>query len=387
MGIEGIRQSKNEKKSYEKKSGEKLDIGEEIPEEPDSLRDILDDPKKSVEFGTLLNSMDSRRSEVIFKKYSNGENLSESQLKFVNEARFEYKKRLEIAEDAIFRFTPKEIENLATSNPLLGDLVGINGAENITEILHSYLPMLAMKDKRSINRLDNLLQDIEDARDSDEYTELDSEVSSACTKYGISDSEYVSMVNLRDRTGSEEALREKIKDSYGWFKQTVNLFSGGKLSRDNAREMFNLYEKADSSAVNAEIDRRIKSIATLLSASISNDEAVFKALNAEVASGKAEYDPVTGKVTSPENLKKKKEALKEKGIKDDWGKFKASYTDKSGNMWADISGDAKKQDAFRDEFLKREKSKHKDDEESGFFSSILKAIVDTMFNNIKKDLV
>lgn len=371
----------------ESQTGRKLAHDEHI-DETDAPSDILGedgDPEKKAQMGVLLKTLlrDPAKQLALQDAFANKGPFSREQLKLMRDARYEFNERTTLLEEAKRLFTADEIQHLANRHSRLGDFISQFPPERAKELADMHFSSLAMGDVKKLRKIIDEKKEIEERKKTPSYKLLQTQVEWACERVGVPVEELTAMVDLTDRTGSQQRLREKIKGEYDkipnrpyrWFKKACDwaFDRSGTAANDVMRTM----DEAQRAAVVGQNNANMDVIARTLAATIQRRPEFVTALSQEMMGGEKVQLEGMEEVLSAKDVENRRASASSDSLKAKWNAEKNARAQALHKRKYSALNNAEK-DALRDSFL--------DETEAGvkgrgttIFASILGSILGTLF--------
>lgn len=368
------------RENFERSIGKKLK-GEEAPNEPPALSQILSTKDGNENFGILLERIVPTQKDNLMQGIAEGRPLTHGENSALNEARHEYAVRMYRVEKVKSELSLDEFSRVIARNPELQNLIGPLGAARAREVMHAHLGKFAMEDETLMPKILELEKKIRETRESPQYKALEAECRKYLDKYNITSAEVARMVDPNDPAGSRKRLREHVRKQYGSVKKILDV--GGWISRVDAREL--KYYTADnirSSLSVKVIQEKLNEVGEHLANTLTSDPELRAAIAREASGGTridvGEQEQVSSRGEAETSMYTTSEAARA-----GWKKEKIAWERTHNRTWASAS--ATEKDDVQRNYLNRLQAAHSI-KGRGFFSSLLRALTSALFAGLRREL-
>jgi hypothetical protein len=248
----------------------------ELDENDRSLAEILQDQRLHNLFvNHFLGSQGDQMAKDIVQVLADKTPTTQEQDKFLEKARKGFNQRLTEMERVRDALSDEEIGLIAHENPDVQLIVGKIGVEKAAQLLHWQLEELACSDGPAFRKITRAMRTVHDMRKSEGTQNLESRISSALERYGLTDQQYseatASSMNMRRGVSTETRtrFRELAREQLGFFRSAWNFVSGGSVEKARARHLSRTFE--EQRVLLRECDRHLKNVGELLVGTVHPD--------------------------------------------------------------------------------------------------------------------
>jgi hypothetical protein len=239
-----------------------------------SLKQIRADKDQSALFGMYL---ESSNAHELGEKFADSEQeaFDENTQIELAEARRGFLEITEKAKRVSEMLDIKSLQQLIDSSPELKRIADLNGAESIRDIVRKHLPEVAIRDPQNFEELSENMEMLSEKRK--EIAEDEKAIASFCKKYGITQKEYMRIIE----EGDTEELQDLVRDNMGVFKKFRAKFHM-KAYQDREAEFDSIVDKDAIDDHLEELDRDLAAIGGSLQAALVKNETLARALTADL---------------------------------------------------------------------------------------------------------
>lgn len=385
--LDKVLKTRAQRDRVESQTGRKLAHDEHI-DETDAPSDILGedgDPEKKAQMGILLKTLlpDAAKQQALQDAFASKGPFSKEQLKLMRDVRFEFNERTALLEEAKRLFTADEIQHLVNRNSRYANVMSQFPPERAKELADMHFSSIAMGDVKKLRKIIDEKKEIEERKKTPEYKLLQTQVEWACQRAGMTAEQLTAAVDLTDRAGSQQRLREKIKEEYDkipnrpyrWFKKACDW--AFDRSGTAANDVIQTLEDTQRAVVVGETNANMDVIARTLAATIQKRPEFITALSLEMFGGEKVQLEGIEQVLSAKDVEKRRADISDKTLKVKWNSEKEALAKAQFKKKYSALSDPEKgtlRDSFLDETEKNAKARG-----TTIFASILESIIGTLF--------
>lgn len=216
-----------------------------------------DEPKRKAEGPTTKEILANKELEGLFADYLEAEGaedlgakLGESNLEGEDFVALEEKRKgfleiLDRSKSIMESLDPKTIEKLVASSPDLQAIAGAVGQEGIRTALSKHMPRVAIKERQRFIDLEATLGKMAESKKN--IDQEDRDIQKWCREMGVSESEYLKLLQTGDTTEIIEGVRsqyglwQKIKTN--WKKLEKDIFNESLQNADEIKKYWENYNR------------------------------------------------------------------------------------------------------------------------------------------------
>lgn len=303
---------------FEKITKRKLGEGDELPTEPDSVQEILQDPERKDHFADLLRNIDTSGSKDVstglFSRLAKQEALTKEDNALLERGRYELVLRTKDVEKITKDISDSDFLAVLERNDDIRQMMGALPEHRRLEVMREALPSVAMSEPKFLKDFMQTLDRVKKTREGKEYNMLKVETERVCKQYKFSEEDFGSLGPARDIASRDRTLK-MIKERMGFFAKSVDLFSRGRYSGSGAEQLLATSEKMKGSRELKDLSKGLDKIGSVLAATISKNQNLLRAITTEVVTGEEKQpEEKAAEFSSLEDVNKKARRFDAKDI-------------------------------------------------------------------------
>lgn len=356
MSFEDFRSSQKEEQN---KGNEDQEI---LPEH--TLKGILSNKERS---NLLAGEIEKDGNLELVDRLVNKQ-LTEDDIEKLGDYREQFVEKLKQVEKIKENISPEVLKDIADNSPELKEIVGLVGVDGVKSVLFKNFESLAFNDPSRFDQINKAVEKV--AKHNETIKKREEHITELAKKYNVSEDKLYEALKIKDDNERQQAIHAVVKDRMGFWKKIFfgeTSFIAGRIESLDQREQLSKLSK--------DLDARLKNVGSVLGMTISENDEVRQALQAEVLE---------------EREKAKEASVSFKEGRDDWKSFEAKTQTDIENEFKDFILKEKKmknydtlndgeKDLAINEFF--EKKKQKMQGKKGFWATLFGALFDVKKNS------
>lgn len=356
MSFEDFRLNQKEEQN---KGNEDKEI---LPEH--TLKGILSNNEKS---NLLAEEIEKSGNYELVERLVNKQ-LTEDDIEKLGDYRGEFVERLKQVENVRENISPEVLKEITDNSPELKEIASLVGVDGVKNILFKNFESLAFKDPSRFDQINKSVEKI--AKHNETIKKREEHIKELTEKYNLSEDKLYEALKIKDDDERRQAIKAVVKDRMGFWKKIAfgaTFVTANRIEALDQREQLNKLSK--------DLDARLKGVGSFLAMTISENDEVRQALQAEVMGEREkEKDPIV-------NFKEGR---------DDWKSFEEKTQTEIENEFKDFILKEKKIENYNNldnsgkesainEFFEKKKQKLRG--KKGFWANLFNVLFDVKKNS------